>query len=52
MTNLRPGNIRDFTIHGKNGSRDLSGNKSQHDSKATLADIRYYENVLSNVITL
>ena len=49
---LRPGNIRDFTIHGKNGSRDLSGNTSQHDSKATLADVRYYENVLSNVITL
>jgi len=49
---LRPGNIRDFTIHGKNGSRDLSGNKSEHDSKATLADIRYYENVLSNIITL
>ena len=49
---LRPGNIRDFTIHGKNGSRDLSGNKSKNDSKATLADIRYYENVLSNVITL
>ena len=52
MTNLRPGNIRDFTIHGKNGSRDLSANISEHDSKATLADIRYYENVLSNVITL
>ena len=52
MTNLRPGDIKNFTIHGKNGSRDLSGNKSQHDSKATLADIRYYENVLSNVITL
>ena len=49
---LRPGDIKDFTIHGKNGSRDLSGNKSKNDSKATLADIRYYENVLSNVITL
>ena len=49
---LRPGNIRDFTIHGKNGSRDLSAKISEHDSKATLADIRYYENVLSNVITL
>lgn len=49
---LRPGNIKDFTIHGKNGSRDLSGNKSKNDSKAILADIRYYENVLSNVITL
>ena len=52
MTNLRPGNITDFTIHGKNGSEDLSGSKRQHDSTATLADIRYYENVLSNVITL
>ena len=30
---LRPGNIKDFTIHGKNGSRDLSGNKSKNDSK-------------------
>ena len=49
---LRPGNIRDFTIHGKNGSRDLSANISEHDSKATLVDIRYYENVLSNIITL
>ena len=49
---LRPGNIRDFTIHGKKGSQDLSGNVSEHDSKSTLADIRYYENVLSNVVTL
>ena len=49
---LRPGNIRDFTIHGKSASADLSGNQSQHDSKSILADIRYYENVLSNVITL
>ena len=51
---LRPGNIRDFTIHGKNGSdaADFSGNTNKNQSLATLADVRYYENVLSNVITL
>tara|TARA_Y100001951_G_C11288811_1_gene270699 strand:+ start:562 stop:1824 length:1263 start_codon:yes stop_codon:yes gene_type:complete len=49
---LRPGNIKEFTINGKNGSADLSGSKSEHNSKSTLADIRYYENVLSNIITL
>ena len=53
---LRPGNIRDFTIHGKKGS-SKSGlvafrTESELHKEATLADIRYYENVLSNVITL
>ena len=48
MTNLRPGDIRKFEISGK----DLSGSETQQSGKATLADIRYYENVLSNTITL
>ena len=52
MNDLRPGDIRTFKIHGKKGSEDLSGNETQHDSKSILADIRYYENVMSNVITL
>jgi len=47
-SNLRPGNIRNFTIKGE----DLSGNKTQHRNRAALVDLRYYENVLSNVITL
>ena len=48
MTDLRPGDIRTFKIGGK----DLSENETQQGSRSTLADIRYYENVLSNVITL
>ena len=48
MTNLRPGDIRKFEISGK----DLSKTASAKNGTATLADIRYYENVLSNVITL
>ena len=47
-SNLRPGNIRNFTIKGE----DLSGNKTEHRNSAALVDLRYYENVLSNVITL
>jgi len=48
MTDLRPGDIRTFKIGGK----DLSENETQQGSRSTLADIRYYENVLSNIITL
>ena len=49
---LRPGDIRKFKVHGKDNSHDFSGNETQHDSRSTLADIRYYENVLSSAVTL
>jgi len=52
MTDLRPGNIRKFKIHGKNGSPDFAGSEAQEDGRVSLADVRYYENVMSNVITL
>ena len=35
-SNLRPGNIRNFTIKGE----DLSGNKTQHRNRAALVDLR------------
>ena len=42
-SNLRPGNIRDFSINGENLLLPRY--------KVALVDLRYYENVLSNIIT-
>jgi len=44
----RPGNIRQFTISGK----DVTGFDNNNNSRTALVDIRYYENVLSPAINL
>tara|TARA_B100000131_G_scaffold140227_1_gene136516 strand:+ start:2920 stop:4251 length:1332 start_codon:yes stop_codon:yes gene_type:complete len=47
LSPARPGNIRQFKISGQ----DVTGFDNNNNSRTSLADLRYYENILSPSIT-